>query len=227
MKKNLIIACDGEAASGKSTGAKMISRKYKLLLINSGLLYRYASKQILKHKPKDVVTFLKKKFSKISYKKISSQNLHSEEISRYVGYLAQNKKVRLIINKIQKEIIKKNKNICVEGRDIASKILNKKPKYDIAFYFKCKIEIASYRRWVDLKKKIPLKEVKKSLKLRTKLDKERIHSPLTKVKDAILIETHKLNKKEMLKKMSFEINKKLFYQPNIDKLIGKKYMHKI
>ena len=133
MKKNLIIACDGEAASGKSTGAKMISKKYKLLLINSGLLYRYASKQILKHKPKDVLTFLKKKFSKISYKKISSQNLHSEEISRHFGYLAQNKEIRLIINKIQKDIIKNNVNICVEGRDIASKILNKKPKYDIAF----------------------------------------------------------------------------------------------
>ena len=30
MKKSLIIACDGEAASGKSTGAKLI-QKYKLL----------------------------------------------------------------------------------------------------------------------------------------------------------------------------------------------------
>ena len=35
--KKLIIACDGEAASGKSTAAKLISKKYKLLLINSGL----------------------------------------------------------------------------------------------------------------------------------------------------------------------------------------------
>ena len=33
----LIIACDGESASGKSTAAKLISRKYKLLLINSGV----------------------------------------------------------------------------------------------------------------------------------------------------------------------------------------------
>ena len=52
MKKSLIIACDGEAASGKSTGAKLISKKYKLLLINSGLLYRYASKLIIDNKPK-------------------------------------------------------------------------------------------------------------------------------------------------------------------------------
>ena len=41
MNKSLRIACDGEAASGKSTGAKLVSKKYKLFLINSGLLYRY------------------------------------------------------------------------------------------------------------------------------------------------------------------------------------------
>ena len=55
MKKSLIIACDGEAASGKSTGAKLISKKYKLLLINSGLLYRYASKLIIEKKPKTTI----------------------------------------------------------------------------------------------------------------------------------------------------------------------------
>ena len=78
MKNSLIIACDGEAASGKSTGAKLISKKYKLLLINSGLFYRFASKLILHHRPKKIIPFLKKKLSKVSYKKISSQNLHSQ-----------------------------------------------------------------------------------------------------------------------------------------------------
>ena len=53
--KKLIIACDGESASGKSTAAKLISRKYKLLLINSGLLYRYSSYLIIKFKPKNIV----------------------------------------------------------------------------------------------------------------------------------------------------------------------------
>ena len=48
------------------------------------------------------------------------------------------------------------------------------------------MEIASYRRWLDLKRKVSLEEVKKTLKLRTLLDKRRVHSPLKKVKDAIL-----------------------------------------
>ena len=200
--KKLIIACDGESASGKSTAAKLISKKYRLLLINSGLLYRYSSKQIIKYKPKNIISFLNKKFKNISYKKIANQNLHSEKISNHVAILAKNKQVRKIVNKFQKKIIKNNKMICVEGRDIASKILSKNPKYDLAFYFKCKIEVASYRRWIDLKKQVSLKEVKKSLKKRTLMDKKRKHSPLIKVKDAILIRTDLLSKKQVLLKMS-------------------------
>lgn len=207
--KKLIIACDGESASGKSTAAKLISNKYKLLLINSGLLYRYCSKLIIRHKPKNIILFLKKKFKNISYKKISKQKLHSEKISNHVAILAKNKKVREIVNQLQMKIIRSNNRICVEGRDIASKILSKNPKYDVAFYFKCDLEIAAYRRWLDLKKSVPLKVVKKSLKIRTNLDKKRKNSPLIKVKDAILVRSDRLNKQQVLSKMSKVVDKVL------------------
>ena len=69
------------------------------------------------------------------------------------------------------------------------------------------MDVAAYRRWLDLKKSVPLKEVKKSLKIRTSLDKKRKNSPLIKVKDAILIRSDKLNKKEVLAKMSKAIEK--------------------
>ena len=111
------------------------------------------------------------------------------------------------MKKFQKKIIKKNKRICVEGRDIASTILKKNPRYDLAFYFTCNLNLASIRRWKDLNKKVPLKEVKKSLSIRTRLDKKRKHSPLKKMRDAILIRTDKLNKKKVLLKMSQEIEK--------------------
>ncbi len=203
--KKLIIACDGESASGKSTAAKLISKKYKLLLINSGLLYRYASKEIINYKPKNSISFLKKKFKNISYKKIVKFNLHSEQISNHAAIIAKNKNIRKIINTFQMTLIKKNKKICVEGRDIASKILAKNPKYDLAFYFKCNIKVASYRRWLDIKKKVSLQNVRKSLTKRTSMDKKRKNSPLVKVKDAILIQTDKLTKKQVLSKMSEHI----------------------
>ena len=205
MNKSLIIACDGEAASGKSTGAKLLSKKYNLLLLNSGLLYRYASKLLITKKPKKPISYLKKKFKKTPYSFIKKQSLHSQEISNHVGHLAKNKAIREIMRLYQKKIIKNNKRICVEGRDIATKILNKNPKYDLAFYFTCKIDIAAKRRWKELKKKVPLKEVHRSLAKRTKMDKKRKHSPLKKVNDAILIRTDKLSKKEVLNKMSKEI----------------------
>ena len=208
-QKKLIIACDGESASGKSTAAKLISKKYKLLLINSGLLYRYCSKLIIKEKPKKIIPFLKKKFKNVSYKKISNQKLHSEEISNHVAILAKNKEIRKIVNQLQMKTIRMNNRICVEGRDIASKILAKNPKYDIAFYFKCRLEVAAFRRWLDLKKSIPLKDVKRSLKIRTNLDKKRKNSPLVKVKDAILIRTDQLSKQQVLVKMSKAVDKVL------------------
>jgi len=205
----LRIACDGESASGKSLAAKLISKKYKLFCMNSGLLFRYASRLIIKRKPKKIIPFLRKKFRNLNYKHITHLNLHSQEISNHVVFLAKQKKVRQIIRIFQKKIIKQNRQICCEGRDQASTILRKSPRYDVAFYFKCNLNTASLRRWRDLKKKIPLKEVKKSLRIRTLLDKKRRHNPLKKVADAVLIRTDILNKKAMVAKMSKEIDRKL------------------
>ena len=205
----LRVACDGESSSGKSTAAKLISKKYKLFCMNSGLLFRYASRLIIKRKPKKIIPFLRKKFRNLNYKHITHLNLHSQEISNHVVFLAKQKKVRQIIKIFQKKIIKQHRQICCEGRDQASTILRKSPRYDVAFYFKCNLNTASLRRWRDLKKKIPLKEVKKSLRIRTLLDKKRRHNPLKKVADAVLIRTDILNKKAMVAKMSKEIDRKL------------------
>jgi len=207
---SLRVACDGESSSGKSTAAKLISKKYKLFCINSGLLFRYASHLIIKHKPKKIIPFLRKKFLNLNYKHITRLNLHSQEISNHVVLLAKQKKVRKIIRIFQKKIIKKYSQICCEGRDQASTILKKNPRYDIAFYFKCNLNTASLRRWRDLKKKIPLKEVKKTLRIRNLLDKKRRHNPLKKVADAVLIRTDILSKKAMVAKMSKKIDRKLF-----------------
>ena len=63
LKRNkfIQISCDGGAATGKSTGAKMIAKKYDLKFLSSGLLYRYAAYIILKYQPTNKILFLKKK----------------------------------------------------------------------------------------------------------------------------------------------------------------------
>ena len=205
----LRVACDGESSSGKSTAAKLISKKYNLFWMNSGLLFRYASHLIIKHRPKKIIPFLRKKFKNLNYKNITRLNLHSQKISNHVATLAKQKRVRQIMRTFQKKIIKQHHQICCEGRDQASAILRKNPRYDVAFYFKCNLNTASLRRWLDLKKKVSLKEVKTSLRTRTLLDKKRHHNPLKKMVDAVLIRTDILNKKAVIAKMSKEIDKKL------------------
>ena len=206
---SLRIACDGEGGSGKSTAARLISKKYNLFYMNSGLLFRYASSLIIKHKPKKIISFLRKRFKNLNYKKITRLNLHSQKISNHVAILAKQKRVRQIMRIFQKKIIRQHHQICCEGRDQASTILRKNPRYDVAFYFKCNLSTASFRRWLDLKKKVPLRTVKKSLKARTLLDKKRRHNPLKKMADAVLIRTDILSKKAMVAKMSKKIDKKL------------------
>ena len=211
--KRLIVAIDGLGGSGKSLGAKLISKKYKLNLLNSGLCYRFASFLILKNKPKQQISFLKKKFQNLNYKKLNNLNLHTQKISNYTALVAKQKKIRVIIKNFQKKFSKKYRRFAIEGRDSASKILNKNPRYDVAFFFKCKLDIAAYRRWKDLKasnKQITFKEVKNSLKKRNELDIKRRFSPLIQTKDSIIIRTDILDKKEMVAKMSKEIERKLF-----------------
>ena len=207
--KPLHISCDGGAATGKSTGARMIAKKYKLKFLSSGLLYRYASFLILKFRPKNKLLFLKKNFEKLNYKRLEKINLHKPAISEYSSIIAKNNKIRKILKKYQITFSKKNIKCCIEGRDISTKIL---PNSDLKFYFKCNLAVAAKRRFKELKKfepNIKLKDVKKALKTRNNLDTNRKHSPLLKHRNSVEIDTGKLNKQAMLKKMSINVTKVL------------------
>ena len=200
--KYLQISCDGGAATGKSTGAKMISKKYNLKFLSSGLLYRYASYLILKKKPKNKINFLKSKFKNLNYKKLYELNLHSQKISESSAKIAKINKIRNILKKYQLDFAKKYKNCCIEGRDISTKIL---PNSDVKFFFICNLDVASKRRYKELKKDnsyLKLKDVKKALRIRNISDIKRKNSPLLKHRDSVVIDTGKLSKQAMLKKMS-------------------------
>ncbi len=205
--KKIQISCDGGAATGKSTGAKMIAKKYKLSFLSSGLLYRYASHLLIKYKPRNKLKLLRNKFKKLNYKKLNKINLHTIEISKHSAIIAKIYKVRQILKDFQTTFAKKNKNCCIEGRDISTKIL---PNSDVKFFFKCNLNIAAFRRYNELKKrnyKIKIKDVKKALRIRNNHDIKRKSSPLLKHRDAIEIDTGKLNKKAMVKKMSKYVDK--------------------
>ncbi len=207
IKKFIQISCDGGAATGKNSGAKMISKKYNLKFLSSGLLYRYASFLILENNPINKVGFLKRKFKNLNYKKLEKIRLHTPQISDYSAVIAKKNNIRLILKEFQKRFAKKNPNCCIEGRDISTKIL---PGSDLKFFFKCNLNIAAMRRHKELKKidrKIKYKDVKKSLKIRNIADTKRKNSPLLKHRDSIEIDTGKLNKRAMVQKMSVYVER--------------------
>ena len=200
--KSIQISCDGGAATGKSTGAKLIARKYKLKFLSSGLLYRYSSYLILKYNPKNNISFLKKNFKRLNFSKLKRINLQNPKISDHAALIAKNNKIRNILKKFQVNFSKKNKNCCIEGRDISTKIL---PKSDLKFFFVCNLKTAASRRFKELKKRNPklkLKDVQKALRIRNLSDTNRKYSPLLKHRNSIEIDTGKLNKQAMVAKMS-------------------------
>ena len=207
---NFIVAADGGAASGKTTGAKLISKKYGLRFLSSGLLYRYASYLILKHKPRNIEIFLKNHFKNLNLKKLDNKILHSPEISAHSSIIAKKKNIRTILKIFQKKFAKKFNKVCIEGRDIGTVIL---PKADIKFFFKCNLDVAAKRRFKELKKtnkRITFTEIKKAMRIRDNSDKKRKNSPLIQAKNAVIVRTDKLkNIKGMVNKMSKIIEKKV------------------
>ena len=206
----MIIAADGSAASGKTTGAKRISKKYGLQFLSSGLLYRYASFQLLKYRPKNKINFLKKCFNNLSLKKLDNKKLQLPEISAHTSIIAKERKIRTILKTFQIRFAKKYSKVCIEGRDIGTVIL---PNADIKFFFKCNLEVAAKRRFQELRKsnkKIKFTDVKKAMRIRDNLDKNRKNSPLIQSENAVIVHTDKLkNITGMLKKMSEIIERKI------------------
>ena len=135
--------------------------------------------------------------------------MHTPRISEYSAIIAKNNEIRKILKKFQVNFAKKYKNCCIEGRDISSKIL---PNSDVKFFFVCNLSIAAKRRYKELKKFEPstkLKNVKKALRKRNILDIKRKHSPLLKHRNSVEIDTGKLNKQAMLRKMKKYIERSL------------------
>ena len=202
-KFNIQIAADGSSASGKTTGARLFSKKYGIKFLSSGLLYRYSSYLIIKNKPSSERIFLEKKFKKFNLSHLKNKNLHTPEISELSSKIAKKKEIRGILKRFQKNFVRRNRKVCIEGRDIGTVIM---PNADIKFFFTCNLNTAAKRRFKDLKKKNPkikFAEVKKAMRIRDNLDRSRRISPLIKPKNAVIVPTDKLkNIKGMINKMS-------------------------
>ena len=211
LKNNirLLIAMDGGASSGKTTGGKLIAKKYGFKLLTSGLLYRFIAYKLLKNKKiKSRNLFLKKITKKITSKDLKNRNLFSNKVTKYTSEIAKIKRIRDLLKSYQINF-SKNRLCIIEGRDIGTVVI---PKADLKLFFKCSLNTKTKRRFEEYRKtnkKISFNEVKKAIKLRDLNDSKRKISPLKPAKDAVIVDTSKVNKKQMLTKLSKIIEEKL------------------
>ena len=192
-----MIAADGSSASGKTTGSKIIAKKFKMNFLSSGTLYRYCALKTIENKNIYNTMFINKIAKSITLKKLKNKKIYSPEVAKLSSIISKKHFVRKALKNFQINFINRSRLVIVEGRDIGSKIM---PNADLKLFFKCSIKEKAKRRLKEfqkINKKISLNQVKKALIQRDKEDTKRKISPLIMTKNAVLVDTTKLTIKEM------------------------------
>lgn len=213
-RKNILkIGIDSPAAAGAGTQAKLISKHYNLMQLDTGRCYRYIANIKLTNPSNYNYRFIKKKMNKLNIKDLQNKRLLTDNVATIASIIAKDKKIRNLVHKFQLKCAynppKKYKGSCLDGRDICSVIV---PDADIKFFITANIRTRAMRRFKELKSKnvdITFQEVLKSIKKRDKSDINRKISPLKKTKDSILINTSNLSIRACFLKIKKIIDKKL------------------
>lgn len=197
--KNLTIAVDGPAGSGKSTISKKIAKKLNIVYIDTGAMYRALTLKILRN---NISLYDKTELCKtlqntsidfrdnhifLDGEKVDEE-IRDNKISTNVSDVAKIKEVREKLVEIQRDIAR-NKSVIMDGRDIGSFVL---PDANYKFYITASIEERGYRRYKELKEKgynANLNIIIDEIRERDRIDSTREFAPLVKCADAIEIDT--------------------------------------
>lgn len=219
----MIIAIDGESATGKSTLAKLLSKKLKFKYLNTGMIYRVLTYYLLKNQIKEnQLGKIKEALKKIDIKlnfinhnqrififdKDYTRYINLPLVQKNVSKFSKIKAVRQVCLKLQRNFAKNN-NIIVEGRDIGSVVY---PNANIKFFITCDINVRAKRRFDDLIKtgqNVTLEEVKNDLIARDNNDTFRKESPLKISDGALIIDTTQKTIQQTLEIMIKYIKEKL------------------
>lgn len=203
MHKNITIAIDGTAASGKGTLARKLSKEFNYAYLDTGKLYRASaliiiSKNIDYTNIKDIKNAIKSyNFSKFDF---LDDRLKSDEIGKLASMVSGYQELRKILLEYQKSFAfkkhKDKKGVILDGRDIGTVVL---PQANIKFFVTASTRVRAERRWkelISLGQRTIKRHVEKDIRDRDNRDIQRIYSPLTAAPDAILLNTTNLNVNE-------------------------------
>jgi|LSQX01.1.fsa_nt_gb cytidylate kinase len=201
--KNLVIAIDGPAGSGKSTVAKALAEKLGFMYVDTGAMYRALTfNAIRKNIPLTDVDRLvdMSKNAVMSFRIVKGKNriflngedvsdfIRTEEISKLTHHIASILTIREILWRLQREL-RKDHNIVMEGRDIGSKVF---PDAQIKIFLDASIKERAIRRYKQLKEmgiEGDINCIETDIRQRDKNDEERDIAPLVKLPDSHIVDT--------------------------------------
>ena len=216
--KNLIVAIDGPAGSGKSTIAKLVAKKFNFTYIDTGAMYRMITLYLLENKISfDNLDKIQKILNEINLDMKEDKfflnnvevriKIREEIINENVSKVASIKAVRENLVNLQRKIAS-DKNVILDGRDIGTVVF---PNAQVKIFLVASAEERARRRYnefMEKKVEITYDEVLKSLKERDHLDSTRKESPLVKASDALELDTTNLKIDEVVNFISNEIEKR-------------------
>lgn len=197
------VAIDGPAGAGKSTIAKMLSRKLGFIYVDTGALYRsigyYSILNGIDYKDNVKVSNLLNTINidlKIKddrqYVYINNidvtDRIRTPEVSMAASSVSAIPRVREFLLNLQKQIAVKN-NVIMDGRDIGTVVL---PDAKVKIFLTASSEERAKRRYDDLikeNKNIVFEDILKDIKQRDYNDSTRKIAPLKPADDAKIVDT--------------------------------------
>ncbi len=217
------VAIDGPAGAGKSTVAKLLSKKLGFLYFDTGALYRvlgyYFIKNKLDYKNPEVVKSNIKKI-KISFKFVRNQQkmflcdedvtykIRNGEVSMAASIISAIPETREFLLGIQRDIANKN-NVVMDGRDIGTQVL---PNADVKIFLTADVRVRAQRRLKQLRRRNPnvyYRDVLNMVEKRDKNDRERKISPLVPARDAIIFDTSRQSLNRTIFKLTRIVGKRI------------------
>ncbi|NWF93435.1 MAG: (d)CMP kinase [Syntrophaceae bacterium] len=216
MSRQLTIAIDGPSGAGKSTVARSLAARLGYIYIDTGAMYRAVA---LKARERAIAPGdedrLARLASEISISFVSkgeeirvfcegedvTEAIRLPEISRLASEISKERGVREALVQKQREMGSKGR-VVLEGRDIGTVVF---PNADVKFYLDADIEERGRRRFNELVQKgvqVDFEETLQEVKQRDREDMARVHSPLRKAEDAVVIDSTSLSVEEVVEEMA-------------------------
>lgn len=220
---SFIVAIDGPAGTGKGTMADLLSKKYNLINIDTGAMYRCVTLEMLnknigledEDKIAEMLKTIKIDMSSENGKQKVllngedvTEQIRSKEVSEKVSPVSSIKQIRLAMAGLQRKMAQ-GKNVIMEGRDIGTIIF---PTADVKIYLDANVEVRAQRRFKQNQEKgieMSYEEILKNIKKRDKNDMEREMGALKVAPGAVVIDGSNMTIKQVENAISKIIDKKL------------------